>query len=72
MALSETEHRTDDSDGSELKRVLNWWDAVALSIGIVIGSGIFAVPPLIAANLDTFGSMISVWVLGGSLPCAVP
>lgn len=57
----------DHSQGPELKRILNWWDAVALSVGIVIGSGIFAVPPHIAAELDTFGSMISVWVLGGLL-----
>lgn len=65
--LPKTEPQPDGTDRPELKRVLNWWDAIALSIGIVIGSGIFAVPPLIAGNLDTFGSMISVWVLGGLL-----
>jgi amino acid transporter len=47
--------------------VLNHWDAVALMVGIVIGSGIFATPPQIAQSLDSFGSMISVWVLGGVL-----
>lgn len=51
----------------DLRRVLNHWDAVALMVGIVIGSGIFATPPQIARSLDTFGAMISVWVLGGIL-----
>lgn len=51
----------------ELRRVLTHWDAAALAVGIIIGSGIFAVPPSIARSLDTFGSMISVWVLGGVL-----
>lgn len=36
-------------------------------VGIVIGSGIFATPPQIAKSLDTFGAMISVWMLGGLL-----
>jgi APA family basic amino acid/polyamine antiporter len=52
---------------TELPRVLTHWDAAALAVGIIIGSGIFAVPPSIARSLDTFGSMISVWVLGGVL-----
>jgi len=51
----------------ELKRVLTYWDVAALAVGIIIGSGIFAVPPSIARSLDSFGSMISVWVLGGVL-----
>lgn len=51
----------------ELKRVLTHWDVAALAVGIIIGSGIFAVPPSIARSLDTFPSMISVWVLGGVL-----
>lgn len=61
-------HPTDRSAPSgELPRVLNYWDAAALAVGIIIGSGIFAVPPSIARALDTFPSMISVWVLGGVL-----
>jgi APA family basic amino acid/polyamine antiporter len=54
-----------DVSPARLKRVLNYWDAAALGIGIVIGSGIFAVPPSIAASLDTFPAMISVWLAGG-------
>ncbi|HUU46547.1 MAG TPA: amino acid permease [Acidobacteriota bacterium] len=50
-----------------LRRVLTHWDATALIVGIVIGSGIFATPPQIAGSLDRFGPMISVWLLGGLL-----
>jgi len=53
-----------------LPRVLNYWDAAALAVGIIIGSGIFAVPPSIAGHLDTFGSMILIWILGGVLALA--
>jgi amino acid transporter len=53
--------------GGDLRRVLTYWDAVALIAGIMIGSGIFATPPQIAASLDRFGPMISVWLLGGLL-----
>jgi APA family basic amino acid/polyamine antiporter len=56
---------TAESSPPRLRRVLNYWDAAALGVGIVIGSGIFAVPPSIAASLDTFPAMISVWLAGG-------
>jgi amino acid transporter len=55
------------SQRAELPRVLNYWDAAALAVGIIIGSGIFAVPPSIAGRLDSFGSMILIWILGGVL-----
>lgn len=51
----------------ELRRVLTYWDAVALIAGIMIGSGIFATPPQIASTMDRFGPMIMVWLLGGLL-----
>ncbi len=51
----------------ELRRVLSYWDAVALIAGIMIGSGIFATPPQIAATMDRFGPMLMVWLLGGLL-----
>lgn len=62
----ETNHPGPGSN-PELKRVLTHWDAAALAVGIIIGSGIFAVPPSIARSLDSFPSMISVWILGGVL-----
>lgn len=65
MAQTQSPHAT--VQGQELRRVLTHWDVSALAVGIIIGSGIFAVPPSIAGSLDTFGSMISVWLLGGVL-----
>ncbi len=46
-------------------RVLNVVDAIALTIGIVIGAGIFRTPSLVAANVDSGGMMLGVWLAGG-------
>jgi APA family basic amino acid/polyamine antiporter len=53
--------------GNQLRRVLTHWDATALIVGIMIGSGIFATPPSVASSLDRFGPMLSVWIVGGLL-----
>ncbi len=59
---------TPTPNGSDkLRRVLTHWDATALIVGIMIGSGIFATPPEVVAWLDSPGEMLSVWVLGGLL-----
>ncbi len=47
------------------KRILKTSDAVALIVGIVIGAGIFRTPSLVAANVDSGGMMLSMWVIGG-------
>ncbi len=62
-----SEQKSSQTPPGELRRVLTYWDAVALIAGIMIGSGIFATPPQIAGSLDRFGPMISVWLLGGLL-----
>jgi len=69
MQLARHEQKTTSSTASsgELRRVLSYWDAVALIAGIMIGSGIFATPPQIAGSMDRFGPMISIWLLGGLL-----
>jgi len=41
--------------------------ATAIVIGSVIGSGVFKNPRLVAANVDYFGLIVMVWVLGGIL-----
>ena len=41
------------------------WDAAALIVGIVIGSGIFATPPVVASHLAFSWGMAAVWTLGG-------
>ena len=42
-------------------------DATAIVIGIVIGSGIFVLPNLIARNLPSYAGILAVWVIGGVL-----
>jgi basic amino acid/polyamine antiporter, APA family len=51
----------------ELPRKLGWLDATLIIIGIVIGSGIFLLPNLIAQNLPSRGAIISVWIISGLL-----
>src|SRR5437773_6626473 len=48
-----------------LKRDLGLWNAVALVIGTVIGSGIFIVPNVMARNVGSPGMVFVVWVAGG-------
>lgn len=67
MTQTKTEQTTSETSHGELRRVLTHWDAVALIAGIMIGSGIFATPPQIAASMDRFGPMIMVWLFGGLL-----
>ena len=49
------------------KKQLSTSDAIALIVGIVIGAGIFRTPSLVAANLDSGGMMLVVWLLGGMI-----
>jgi APA family basic amino acid/polyamine antiporter len=47
--------------------VLSTWGAVAITVGIVIGAGIFQTPTLVA-NIAGSGSMMMLaWILGGVL-----
>jgi basic amino acid/polyamine antiporter, APA family len=40
-------------------------DAVALTVGIVVGAGIFRTPSLVAANASSEGGVMLVWMAGG-------
>lgn len=51
----------------ELSRRLGTLDATAIVIGIVIGSGIFVLPNLIARNLPSAGAILAVWIVSGVL-----
>jgi APA family basic amino acid/polyamine antiporter len=51
----------------QLPRKLGLIDATLIVIGIVIGSGIFLLPNLIARNLPSGPAIISVWVAAGVL-----
>jgi APA family basic amino acid/polyamine antiporter len=51
----------------DLPRRLGMLDATAIVIGIVIGSGIFVLPNLIARNLPSASAILTVWVVAGVL-----
>jgi basic amino acid/polyamine antiporter, APA family len=53
--------------GEHLRKELNLFDAVAVVAGTVIGSGIFLLPSFIAAQLNSLGAVLLVWVAGGIL-----
>ncbi|MFZ0213596.1 MAG: amino acid permease [Candidatus Acidiferrales bacterium] len=50
-----------------LRKELNLFDTVAIVVGTVIGSGIFLIPSSIAAELNSLGAVLLVWVIGGIL-----
>ena len=51
--------------GDRLQRRLGFWSAVALVIGITIGSGIFRTPAVVAGRVPDPFLMLSLWVIGG-------
>ncbi|MFZ1099486.1 MAG: amino acid permease [Steroidobacteraceae bacterium] len=54
-----------DAWGERMPRSLGLANAVAVSIGITIGSGIFRVPATVAGLLPAPGAIMLCWVLGG-------
>lgn len=51
----------------QLPRKLGLFDAAAIVIGIVIGSGIFLLPNLIARSVAPGAAIIAIWIAGGVL-----
>jgi basic amino acid/polyamine antiporter, APA family len=51
----------------DLPRRLGMLDATAIVVGIVIGSGIFVLPNLIARNLPSPSAILSAWIISGVL-----
>ncbi len=49
----------------DLPRKVGFWGAIAVMVGIVIGSGIFATPTTIARNLGSPSLILALWVVGG-------
>jgi basic amino acid/polyamine antiporter, APA family len=52
---------------TELTRSLGMLDATAIIIGIVIGSGIFVLPNLIAGNIPSSTAIVMTWIGAGVL-----
>ena len=54
-------------DAQDLPRKLGMLDATAIVIGIVIGSGIFLLPNVIARSLPSPSAILAVWIVAGVL-----
>jgi APA family basic amino acid/polyamine antiporter len=69
MNLAEAPPRFEASPKTpfSLRKELNVVDATAIVVGTVIGSGIFLLPSLIAAQIDSLGAVLLVWIAGGLL-----
>jgi amino acid transporter len=50
-----------------LTRQLGLWSAVGIVVGCTIGSGIFRVPSVVAAETGSAAGIAAVWVIGGVL-----
>jgi APA family basic amino acid/polyamine antiporter len=48
-----------------LPRVLGLFDAVALVVGSIVGSGVFLKAAVVARELHSFGPIISIWIVIG-------
>ncbi len=55
------------TNGKAVKKppTLSMLDAVALTVGIVIGASVFETPGLVAANMGSGAGIVLAWVLGG-------
>src|SRR5881397_2291759 len=51
----------------ELKRQIGLYAATAITVGNIIGSGIFRSPHSVAQHLTDFREVILAWVIGGVL-----
>jgi basic amino acid/polyamine antiporter, APA family len=60
-------HQTRDAPAFSRAPTLSQWDAAALIVGIVVGVGIFRLPSLVAANVDSDGLFLLLWVAGGAV-----
>src|SRR5438128_2937336 len=52
---------------ADLKRSLRLWDGLAMVVGIMVGSGIFRTPGLVAAQLGRPWLTFVAWTAGGAL-----
>lgn len=62
-----TEETTSAALQPTLARELGLFDATTITVGTIIGSGIFLVPTAIAAQLASPAMVLLVWVVGGVL-----
>ena len=58
---------TEANGAAEPVPALSVRDAVAITVGIVVGAGIFRTPSLVAANAGSEGAAMLVWLAGGAV-----
>ena len=51
----------------DLPRRLGVLDSTAIVVGIVIGSGIFVLPNVIARSVPSYAGIVAVWLISGVL-----
>jgi basic amino acid/polyamine antiporter, APA family len=51
----------------DLPRRIGFWAGSAIMVGIIIGSGIFQTPPIIARQMGSPALILGLWVVGGVL-----
>jgi APA family basic amino acid/polyamine antiporter len=56
-----------ENRGPDLLRSLGSWEAAAIVVGTIIGSGIFLVPKAMVLSVGTPAKVLLVWVAGGLL-----
>lgn len=68
MALPNTPERQNVAEStSVIKPTLTLIDAIAITVGIVIGAGIFETPALVAQNVGSGTQVTFLWALGGAI-----
>jgi len=63
-AESERRPAPGGASGDRLPRRLGVWSAAAILVGATIGSGIFRVPSVVAADAGAVGASLVLWLLG--------
>ena len=63
----EEQTATADPWGERMPRSVGLWSAVAVLVGVTVGSGIFRVPATVATLLHSPGPAMLCWALGGAV-----
>jgi len=62
--MSQDQHSQAATDGA-LPRILGPFDAIAVVVGSIIGSGIFLKVDTVAQEMGSFGTILTVWAIAG-------
>ena len=65
LAVNSSQSMSPKEEHKSLHRILGPWDGIAVTIGIVIGLGIFRTPGLVAQHLGSPDLVLLAWALGG-------